>query len=350
MNFNSRHDNEYKLAQTATNNLIKLYGLQVKYIETSVVHPDFIHGDFNHIKTEGIHDWTVLPEDGTENFNEDIYQEFGLFDTSGLTLYATSDDVDKLQKEQRLHNEDNPRDLSTSTSKLDSTGKSLINDLILLPSGKFLEVTDVEAHVPGLNNRFFDANKKNLYKIEVRSYVPNHNDVQISTSDSTSGLDLNQTQLFELQGTTIDVAFVADVLGLRESDLEGLVFSSKDELVQGLSPFVQLLEQDILITPERALEVQQKAAQDVYEHATKLNRAIDVQNTVDADLSDLFDIQDKTSHYDITTVQTIDSINMRSETMYPLPHRPERDRPQPESESPDTSNGEDSSSFFDKYI
>ena len=347
MNFNSRHDNEYKLAQTATNNLIKLYGLQVKYIETSVVHPDFIHGDFNHIKTEGIHDWTVLPEDGTENFNEDIYQEFGLFDTSGLTLYATSDDVDKLQKEQRLHNEDNPRDLSIQP---DSTGKSLINDLILLPSGKFLEVTDVEAHVPGLNNRFFDANKKNLYKIEVRSYVPNHNDVQISTSDSTSdaGLDLNQTQLFELQGTTIDVAFVADVLGLRESDLEGLVFSSKEELVQGLSPFVQLLEQDILITPERALEVQQLAAQDVYEHATKLNRAIDVQNTVDADLSDLFDIQDKTSpDYDIS-VQTIDSINMRSETMYPLPHRPERDRPQPE--SPESTNGEDSSSFFDKYI
>ena len=128
------------------------------------------------------------------------------------------------------------------------------------------------------------------------------------------------------------------------------MFSSKDELIQGLSPFVQLLEQDILITPERALEVQQKAAQDVYEHAQGLNRAIDVQNTVDADLSDLFDIQDKTSpDYDIS-VQTIDSINMRSETMYPLPHRPERDRPQPESPESESSNGEDSSSFFDKYI
>ena len=344
MNFNSRHNNEYKLAERSTNNLIKLYGIQVKYIETSLVHPDFIHGDFNHVKTEGVHDFTILPEDATENFNEDIYQDFGLFDTSALTIFVTSSDIEKLNT---VTNDDLPDDLSIK--KEDTTGMSLINDLILLPSGKWLEVTDVESHVPGLNNRFFDSNKRNVYKLEVRSYVPNHNSVDIKTSDSAP--DLTQTELFETQGTNLDVSFVADVLGLRKEELTGLVFNSEEELSLALEPFTQLLEQDVLITPERSLEVRTQASREVYAKATKLNKAIDAQNTVDADLSELFDIQDKTSpDYDIETKDPIDSINMRSETMYPLPHRPERDRPQPQPETPEAPETDDASSIFDKYL
>jgi hypothetical protein len=164
INLNYSHQPEYDLYNTITDELINGYGILSKYIVTEKVDMDTsTFGEWTSLKAENndVYEVFLLP-DTTENWQGQniVFDQFGLNNFSTMEFFIS---------ERGLHTIFPFWEESININ-------DMISDLILMPSGKVLEVTHVEPLVEGVNNLFSYDDNKNTVKITCRNYQFRKND------------------------------------------------------------------------------------------------------------------------------------------------------------------------------
>ena len=167
MNFNTTHQPDYDLTSLLTEEVINLYGVGVKYIVTDKVSLDeSVFGEWMTLKADNndvFNEIYLLPED-TARFQGDGGI---LFDNFGLSNYETVEFFMHKNTFSRIFGQE----LETNSSLND-----MVADLVILPSGKVLEITHVDPKPEGLNNLWAYNDKKNVIKLILRNYQFNKND------------------------------------------------------------------------------------------------------------------------------------------------------------------------------
>ena len=181
MNLNYR-SNEYELNSYQTDEVIRLYGVPVKLMVTEKKNVDLIFGDWSHIKVDNknVFEVYVLPENSDEfESYERLQTQFNIISDTSINLFVSSISIDtifNIIKSENSRNELGINNLNVVQMK----HSDLINSIILLPSGKLLEITEIIREVPGANNMFTFKNDKNCLKFVCRSYIHNPaNDVKM---------------------------------------------------------------------------------------------------------------------------------------------------------------------------
>lgn len=154
MNFNYNNQPEYNLSSNMTDEVIKLYGVPVKFLVTEKVNKDDLFGDFSHLKTDSSKIFEIygMPEtsDSWDNISTN-FSDFGLMNMESTNLFVHIN----------------------SLEFLDFTKKgfdSVLGNLVITPSNRILEVVDFQFEVPGLNNLFMYKNDKNVFKLSLKTY------------------------------------------------------------------------------------------------------------------------------------------------------------------------------------
>ena len=164
LNLNYSHQPEYDLYNTITDELINGYGILSKYIVTEKIDLDLTtFGEWQSLKADNddVYEVFMLP-DTQENWQGQniVFDQFGLGNFSTMEFFIS---------ERGLHTIFPKWEESVNTN-------DMISDLILMPSGKVLEVTHVEPLVEGVNNLFAYDDTKNTVKITCRNYQFRKND------------------------------------------------------------------------------------------------------------------------------------------------------------------------------
>lgn len=121
-------------------------------LTNKINYDDIVFGDFQHIKVDNskIFECWLLPEN-SEEFDDIQYNfnDFGLLNLDVIRLF-----IDKKQ-------------IQNITTR---PFTDLMGSLIVLPSEKIMEITDINFMVPGLNNLFSQSDEKNVYKFTCKPY------------------------------------------------------------------------------------------------------------------------------------------------------------------------------------
>lgn len=168
MNLNYRRV-EYDLLGTQTEEVIRVYGLKIKWIFTQKVNSDIIFGDFSHYKADDSTSYEVyaMPEN-SEDFEEyeRLQTQFpGVIGDSTMNLFISKISMRELV--QKSENTQNQIDITLANAMV----QKLIGSLLILPSGQIMEVTSITLDALGANNAFANAVDKNLYNIKCRTYI-----------------------------------------------------------------------------------------------------------------------------------------------------------------------------------
>ena len=177
---------EYELSGRLTAEFIDIYGLSVDYIVTEKVSQDLVLGEFTHMRADNdsVFRVSVYPENtaGFDNQN-DLLSKFGILNFDSVNLFISS------AKMALVHP--------------DGNYQKAHGDIIVLPSGKFFEITDVENQVMGLNNMFTYSNQKNVYLLKCKPY--NYNRDELNVSNLSSDLDLgNLDSIFDMEQQVLE--------------------------------------------------------------------------------------------------------------------------------------------------
>lgn len=152
MNFNFTHSNEYLLNIDLIDEFISLYGTDVKLLITEKKNLDHtVFGDWSSIRTNNkdVFDVYVYPEN-TDAYESSGYRfgDFGFISTDNATVFISIKTV----------------------SKCKLNIEQLMSSLIIFPSNKIMEITDVEFQVPNINNLWAYSDQKSCYKLSLRTY------------------------------------------------------------------------------------------------------------------------------------------------------------------------------------
>lgn len=167
MNFNigsAGHDGEYNLFKSQTQELINLYGVNVKYLIVEKVNKDFIFGEYSHIKVDGdsAFEMFMLPSE-TEAWNGgDLFGKFGLQNLDTMNMFIGVDDMEKIHP--------------NIVNKEGKGWDGIIGNLVVFPNNKIMEITAFKHEVEGNNNLFTYDNRKNVYEITLKTYIANRDD------------------------------------------------------------------------------------------------------------------------------------------------------------------------------
>jgi len=182
MNFNlydNTHDSEYELFRDTTAELINLYGVPIKYLITKKINQDKIFGEHSHIKVDNdaIHNLFAMPNasDMWEGDNS-LFSKFGLQNLDTISLFIAREEMEKLHPE--LVN----REGKASVDNLPN------GNLVVFDNNKIMEVTNFELASSDFgNNNVFTSNRdKNVYKITLKTYFYNRDDLS-KADDITEG-------------------------------------------------------------------------------------------------------------------------------------------------------------------
>ncbi len=151
-NFNFSKKPEYQLHTSMIDEVINLYGVQIKFLIVERINlDDVVFGDFSHLKSDGdkIYDMMALPET-SEQFDVQNYQfsEFGFNLFENTALYVSAKAFKDINLEM----------------------KSIIGNLIVFPNNKVHEITDVDWQSPGINNLYTYQDQKSVYKLSTKPY------------------------------------------------------------------------------------------------------------------------------------------------------------------------------------
>lgn len=156
---------DYILQGAVTSELIDMYGLSVRYFSTELINEDNILNEFQHLKLDNLNafDINVYPED-LEGFkdNDDILSKFGFTSTSSTNFFISSKTISKIF--------DSQNDIT-----------QMIGGVLKVPSGKLLEITNIDVEVPGINNLFLYNNQKNVFLLKTKPYAYNIDDIDTDT-------------------------------------------------------------------------------------------------------------------------------------------------------------------------
>jgi len=158
MNFNLTGNPEYSLFADMTDELIKLYGIACRFLIVQRINQDLnVFGDYSHIKTDNskAFDIYALPETSESMDNSNYgFSQFGFSTTESTALF-----VSKATMELMFPN------------IYESKGVGgVLGNIVILPCGGLLEVTDCTLSVPGVSNLFVNTENKNVYKLTCITY------------------------------------------------------------------------------------------------------------------------------------------------------------------------------------
>lgn len=171
MNLNFYNNPEYELNRSLITEMISMYGIQVKFVKVKKINEDNLFKDYQHLVADknDIIEMYALPEN-TDSFDSNGYQfsSFGFTDLNNLSVFISVESFGDIQF------------------------KEIVGNLIVLPSNKILEITDVTFQVPGINNDFVNNNSRTVYKLTLTPYefklTDNLSEIQ-KPSDDLSPLD-----------------------------------------------------------------------------------------------------------------------------------------------------------------
>lgn len=151
-NFNFTTKSEYALNTSLIEEMINLYGIEVKYVfSTKVNHDSTVFGDWSHLRTDSEEIWDVmmLPEN-TEDWDNagEAFSQFGLVNFDNISLFIST----------------------RSLTFFADTQRKMIGDLIVLPNNKVMEITNADFTVPGINNLYTQTDVKSVIKISCKPY------------------------------------------------------------------------------------------------------------------------------------------------------------------------------------
>ena len=177
MNLNFYNKPEYDLNRSLITEMISMYGIQVKFVKVKKINEDLVFKDYQHLVADkkDIVEMFALPEN-TDSFDSSGYQfnSFGFTDLNNLSVFISVESFGEIKF------------------------KDIIGNLIVLPSNKILEITDVTFQVPGINNDFVNNNSRTVYKLTLTPYefklTDNLSDIQKPTED-LSPLDYSPKSL-----------------------------------------------------------------------------------------------------------------------------------------------------------
>ena len=160
MNFNITTNQDYNFQAGITDELINLYGINCKFLVVQKVNKDInVFGDFSHIKIDNKKVFSIylMPETSEEGINTNIqFTQFGYYSTGAVNLFISKKSMERIFP--KLY---------------DSKGLGdVLGNLIILPSGGILEVTDCQYEVPGISNAsFLSIDNKNVYRLTCITYL-----------------------------------------------------------------------------------------------------------------------------------------------------------------------------------
>ena len=171
MNLNFYNNPEYELNRSLITEMISMYGIQVKFVKVKKINEDNLFKDYQHLVADknDIIEMYALPEN-TDSFDSSGYQfnSFGFTDLNNLSVFISVESFGEIKF------------------------KEIVGNLIVLPSNKILEITDVTFQVPGINNDFVNNNSRTVYKLTLTPYefklTDNLSEIQ-KPSDDLSPLD-----------------------------------------------------------------------------------------------------------------------------------------------------------------
>ena len=171
MNLNFYNAPEYDLNKSLITEMISMYGIQVKFVKVKKINEDNLFKDYQHLVADknDIIEMYALPEN-SDSFDSSGYQfnSFGFTDLNNLSVFISVESFGEIQF------------------------KEIVGNLIVLPSNKILEITDVTFQVPGINNDFVNNNSRTVYKLTLTPYefklTDNLSEIQ-KPSDDLSPLD-----------------------------------------------------------------------------------------------------------------------------------------------------------------
>ena len=171
MNLNFYNNPEYELNRSLITEMISMYGIQVKFVKVKKINEDLVFKDYQHLVADknDIIEMYALPEN-SDSFDSSGYQfnSFGFTDLNNLSVFISVESFGEIKF------------------------KEIVGNLIVLPSNKILEITDVTFQVPGINNDFVNNNSRTVYKLTLTPYefklTDNLSEIQ-KPSDDLSPLD-----------------------------------------------------------------------------------------------------------------------------------------------------------------
>lgn len=177
MNLNFYNAPEYDLNKSLITEMISMYGIQVKFVKVKKINEDNLFKDYQHLVADknDIIEMYALPEN-SDSFDSSGYQfnSFGFTDLNNLSVFISVESFGDIQF------------------------KEIVGNLIVLPSNKILEITDVTFQVPGINNDFVNNNSRTVYKLTLTPYefklTDNLSEIQ-NPSDDLSPLDTSPKSL-----------------------------------------------------------------------------------------------------------------------------------------------------------
>lgn len=191
MNFNFSKQPEYQLNTSLIEEVIKLYGILVKFLVTEKINEDkTVFGDYSHMKSDNnkIYDIYMLPE-ASEDWDVGGYgmSQFGLMSLENIVLFAAKSSFDP--------NPDNIEDQH-----------EILGNLIVLPNNRVMEITNVEITTPGVNNLFTYNDAKSVYALTCKPY-----DFKLINELDNVDISVEPTIPYE----TLDVYF-QELIGVKD--------------------------------------------------------------------------------------------------------------------------------------
>jgi hypothetical protein len=189
-NFNN-YEEEYELFNSQTEEMINMFGLEIKYVKSTNQNLDEIFGEFSHKKftQDGIEKFFVYPE-AFDDFQSigNTFSKFGFSNTETFNCFVSANGIDSLGYT-------NPKG-------------ECVGDIIVLPNNKKFEITLVDDSPVGTNNMFPYSNKKNVYLLQTKfwSYNGDEKEVSKETTDS-NGIVTKVDNLEEFNFATLDELF-----------------------------------------------------------------------------------------------------------------------------------------------
>jgi hypothetical protein len=165
MNFNSSQKPEYDLFRSTTNEFINLYGLECKYIKTDKINKDFTFGEYSHLAIDSQNIFSI----SLKLSNDESWDGGNVFSKFGLSNLDTSDAFVSAITMETIH--------PNITNLIGSGWDEIIGNLVVFPSGKIMEITNFNHEVQGSNNLFPFSDKKNIYKLTLKQYIANRDDI-----------------------------------------------------------------------------------------------------------------------------------------------------------------------------
>lgn len=198
MNFNFA-TNEYNLVGSMSDELIRIYGIKCKFVVTTKTNIDDTFGDFSHLdaNNKNVFEVYLMPEN-SESYDsfERLQTQFNIPMDTTINFFMSKNIRDSLY--ENIYRSDFDAIVKTED---DNDISFLFSSLIILPSGKIVEITDVDFEVVGLNNLYAYNNNKNLFRLKCRTYVhKNGNNLDIDTEidDEKNNIDnINIAEIFE---------------------------------------------------------------------------------------------------------------------------------------------------------